>query len=69
MISTKALPEMVYSMVECTDNLIPLIRIYLKSCFSVHFFLTVPSEFEIDTSVLYKMKADFLSFYLVTKKA
>ena len=31
------------------------------------FFLTVPLKFKIDTSVLYKMKADFLGFNLVTK--
>ena len=60
---------MVYSMVRCTDNLIPLIRIFkpLLEILFFNAFLTVPSEFEIDTSVLYKMKADFLSFNLVTK--
>ena len=58
-------------MVKCTDNLLPVIRIFkplLEIMFFNAVFLTVPSEFEIDTSVLYKMKADFLSFNLVTKK-
>ena len=58
-------------MVKCTDNLISLIHIFkplLESIFFNAFYLTVPSEFEVDTNVLYKMKADFLSFNLVTKK-
>ena len=62
---------MVYSLVKCTDNLISLIHIFkplLEIMFFNAFFLTVPSEFEIDISVLYKMKDDFLSFNLVTKK-
>ena len=70
-ISTETLPEMVYSMVKCTEKLISLIRIFkplLEIMFFNAFFLTVPSELEIDTSVLYKMKADFPSFNLVIKK-
>ena len=58
-------------MVKCTDNLLSLVRIFkslLEIMFLNAFFLTVPSEFEIDISFLYKMKADFLSFNLVTKK-
>ena len=59
-------------MVKCTDNLMSLIRIFEPLLeimfFNAFFLLTVPSEFEIDTSVLYKRKADFLSFSLVTKK-
>ena len=58
-------------MVKCTDNLISRIHIFkplLEIMFFNAFFLTLPSEFEIDTSFLFKMKADFLSFNLVTKK-
>ena len=56
-------------MVKCTNNLISLICIFkplLEIMFSMHFFLTVPSEFEDTSVLLYKIKADFLSFNLVT---
>ena len=62
---------MVYSMVKCKDNLMSLIRIFkslVEIMFFNAFFLTVPLKFEIDTSFLYKIKADCLSFNLVTKK-
>ena len=60
-------------MVQCTDNLMSLIRIFkplVEIMFFNVFFLTVPLKFEIDTCtlVLYKIKADFLGFNLVTKK-
>ena len=57
-------------MVKCTDNLMSLFHIFkplLEIMFFNAFFLTVPLKFKIDTSVLYKMKADFLGFNLVTK--
>ena len=58
-------------MVKCTDNVLSLIPIFkplLEIMFFNAFFLTVPSQFETGTGILYKMKADFLSFNLVTKK-
>ena len=50
-------------MVYCTDNFMSLIRIFkplLETMFFNAFFLKVPFKFEIDTSLLYKIKAEFL---------
>ena len=70
-VNTKMFPTIVYSLVIYTNNLMSHIhnlKCFLEIMFLVCFFFKVHLKFEIDTSIIHGLKADFLSFNLVTKK-